>query len=331
MKKSIVVALFISFRHVICLYATGTNSNCGFFIVWTAMVGFKKRRTEMSRRSLLAMLLTMIMVVSLAACGGNSDDKKGGITVEDGKLRVAMECGYAPFNWTQLDDSNGAVKIAGENAYANGYDVQIAKKIAESMGLELEIVKLVWESLPPAVDSGSVDLIIAGMSPTEKRRQMLDFADYYYLSDLVIVMQEGSKYQNAKSLADLSGAKITAQLNTFHYDVVEQIPGVQKQAPMEDFPTMRVALQSGAVDGYVSERPEGISASAAMKGITFVGFEDGSGFSYEKNDVAVAPAMKKGNGALLKAVNEALGKISEEERQEIMTKMIKVQPVMDAE
>lgn len=280
----------------------------------------------MSRRNFLTMLVIAVMVFTLVACGDKGEQKKGGITVEDGKLRVAMECGYAPFNWTQLDDSNGAVPIAGEKTFANGYDVQIAKKIAESMGLELEIVKLAWDSLPPAVDSGAVDLIIAGMSPTAERRKMLDFADYYYLSDLVIVMQENSKYNSAKELKDLSGAKITAQLNTFHYDVIDQIPGVVKQEPMEDFPTIRVALQSGAIDGYVSERPEGISASAAMNGITFVGFEEGKGFEYEKDDVAVAPAMKKGSTKLLKAVNEALGKISEEERQELMTEMIEIQP-----
>ena len=120
------------------------------------------------------------------------------------------------------------------------------------LGFELEIVKLAWDSLPPAVDSGAVDLIIAGMSPTAERRKMLDFADYYYLSDLVIVMQGNSKYNSAKELKDLSGAKITAQLNTFHYDVIDQIPGVAKQEPMEDFPTIRVALQSGAIALYLT-------------------------------------------------------------------------------
>ena len=110
----------------------------------------------MSRRNFLTMLVIAVMVFTLVACGDKGEQKKGGITVEDGKLRVAMECGYAPFNWTQLDDSNGAVPIAGEKTFANGYDVQIAKKIAESMGLELEIVKLAWDSLPPAVDSGAL-------------------------------------------------------------------------------------------------------------------------------------------------------------------------------
>ena len=72
-------------------------------------------------------------------------------TVQAGKLRVAMECAYAPYNWTQPDDSNGAVQIAESKDYANGYDVMMAQKIADSLGLKLEVVKLDWDSLIPAV------------------------------------------------------------------------------------------------------------------------------------------------------------------------------------
>ncbi|TKL54810.1 amino acid ABC transporter permease, partial [Enterococcus faecium] len=78
-------------------------------------------------------------------------------------------------------------------------------------------------------------------------------------SQLVVVVQKDSKYAKEKSLADLSGAKITAQLNTFHYTVIEQIPDVQKQQAMDNFSAMRTALASGTIDGYVSERPEGVT------------------------------------------------------------------------
>ncbi|MFL3952443.1 transporter substrate-binding domain-containing protein, partial [Pseudomonas aeruginosa] len=79
-----------------------------------------------------------------------------------------------------------------------------------------------------ALQSGKIDAIIAGMSPTAERRKEIDFTDPYYESQLVVVVQKDSKYAKAKSLADLSGAKITAQLNTFHYTVIDQIPDVQK-------------------------------------------------------------------------------------------------------
>ena len=89
----------------------------------------------------------------------------------DEYLRVGMEAAYAPFNWTQEDDSNGAVPIEGTNQFANGYDVQVAKKIAESMNKELLVVKTKWEGLVPALTSGKIDMIIAGMSPTEERKK----------------------------------------------------------------------------------------------------------------------------------------------------------------
>ena len=80
----------------------------------------------------------------------------------DEYLRVGMEAAYAPFNWTQDDNSNGAVPIEGTKQYANGYDVQIAKKIAEAQGKKPLVVKTAWTGLIPALTSGKIDMIIAG-------------------------------------------------------------------------------------------------------------------------------------------------------------------------
>ncbi len=126
------------------------------------------------------------------------------------------------------DDSNGGVKIDGNAEYAGGYDVEIAKKIAEGLGKELVIVKTEWDGLVPALNSGKIDAIIAGMSPTEERKETIDFSDNYYKSDLVMVVKKGGKYEEATSIQDFKGAKVTAQLNTFHYSVIDQIKGVSK-------------------------------------------------------------------------------------------------------
>ena len=94
-------------------------------------------------RRIVALALALMMALTLCACGSSNTaaetpaDTAEGTTV----LRVAMECAYAPYNWTQPDDSNGAVPIAGSSDYANGYDVMIAKAICEANGWELEIVK----------------------------------------------------------------------------------------------------------------------------------------------------------------------------------------------
>ncbi len=112
----------------------------------------------------------------------------------NGVLKVGMECAYAPFNWTDMDDPTpGAVAISSqgsEGLYANGYDVQIAQYIANKLGMKLEIYAITWDGLLPALQSGTVDAIIAGMSPTAEREEEIDFTDVYYSSNLVIIYKK---------------------------------------------------------------------------------------------------------------------------------------------
>ena len=129
-------------------------------------------------------LMALAMTASLAACGGTgssgdtADSGNSGTTaeggetagssgVEDGVLTIAMECAYAPYNWSQSDDSNGAVPISNvPGTYANGYDVMIAKQICEANGWKLEVVQSDWDSLVPGVQTGTFDAVIAGQSMT---------------------------------------------------------------------------------------------------------------------------------------------------------------------
>ncbi|WP_019850254.1 transporter substrate-binding domain-containing protein [Desulfitobacterium sp. PCE1] len=271
----------------------------------------------------MAGVLAAMLLVTGCSSGSQGNAQTPAAGNEGNTFKVGLEAGYAPFNWTQMDAANGGVKIEGGAEYAGGYDVEIAKKIAEGLGKELVIVKTEWDGLVPALTSGKIDAIIAGMSPTEKRKETIDFSDIYYQSDLVMVVKNGSKYENATSLKDFNGAKITAQLNTFHYDVIEQIEGVAKQTAMDNFPAMRVAIQSGMIDGYVSERPEGVSAQAANSDFKMVEFTDG--FQTSPEDTAIAVGVKKGSELTAK-INEILKGISEQERLQIMDKAIQNQP-----
>jgi len=265
-------------------------------------------------------LALMFAVLTLAILFGCSSSKKSD------EFRVGMECAYAPFNWTQSDDSNGAVPIEG-GGFAGGYDVEIAKRIAEGLGRKLVIVKTEWDGLEPAVSSGTIDAIIAGMSPTADRKTRIDFSDNYYKSDLVIVVRKDGKFANAKTLYDFAGAKITGQLNTFHYTVIDQIKDVAKQTAMPDFSTMIEALSSNVIDGYISERPGAVSAMTANPELTFISFEDGQGFEASDEDVAIAVGLKKGSD-LVGGINKVLAGISDEERQSIMDNAVKTQPVV---
>jgi putative lysine transport system substrate-binding protein len=257
----------------------------------------------------------------LTACGG--DGSGGG----DGPkpLRVGMEAAYAPFNWTQIDDSHGAVKIEG-GGWAGGYDVQMAKLVAEKMGRDVVVVKTGWDGLIPALESDKIDLIVAGMTPTEERKQSIDFSDPYYTSDIVVVVDKDSKWAKAKKIGDLKGAKITGQISTVHYDkFIDQIPGVDKQTALPDFPTMILSLKSGKIDGYISERPGALSAVAGNPDLTFVSFPEGEGFDVKEADTAIAIGLKKGS-SLLSEVNKALSQIPEDQREKLMEQAVKEQP-----
>lgn len=267
---------------------------------------------------ILSLTMAVLMVMSFTGCSPKTDSAN--------EFRVGMECAYAPFNWTQSDDSNGAVAIEG-GGFAGGYDVEIAKKIAEGLGKKLVIVKLVWDGLEPAVDSGRIDAIIAGMSPTAERKTRIDFTDKYYTSDLVVVVKKDGAFANAKTLKDFAGAKITGQLSTFHYSVIDQLEGVLKHPALEDFPTMITALSSGAIDGYISERPGAYSAIISNPELAFVSFEAGQGFVASEEDVAIAVGLKKGS-PLKDSINEAIATISEEDRASIMDNALKTQPVV---
>lgn len=281
------------------------------------------------KKKLLLFVAAMMTALVLAACGADdsntssSSEGGDGEQASGGVLKVGMEAGYPPFNWTQQDDSNGAVKIDGSAEYAGGYDVEIAKKVAEGLGKELVIVKMAWDGLVPALQSGVVDAIIAGMSPTEERKESIDFTENYYTSDFVIVVKKGSPFEKAKTLADFEGAKITSQLGTTNYTVIEQIPNVQLQTAMEDFSAMRVAVQSGVIDGYVAERPEAVSATAANENFAYVELEEG--FDTDPAQTAVAIGVRK-DYDLTDKMSEIIQAISEDERMKLMDEAIVNQP-----
>ena len=246
------------------------------------------------------------------------------VQAEGEPLLIGMEAAYPPYNWTQSDDSNNAVPIKGSNEFANGYDVQIARRIGEALGRPVEIVKTEWDGLVPALQSNKIDLIIAGMSPTEERAKVIDFSDPYYQIHFVMVMKKDSPFAEAKGIEDFEGAKVSGQLATLHYDLLDQLAGADVQQAMKNFPAMRVALQSGKLDAYVSEVPEALSATNALDDLTYVVLDPS--FDAPQEDTVIAVGVKQGNQELLDAVNEALAAISEEEREQIMEEVIGFQP-----
>lgn len=265
------------------------------------------------RKSIIGLLVLLILLVGCSSNNGNADG--GG----SGKFVVGMECGYPPYNWTQSSESEGAFPLEG-GQYCDGYDVQIARIIADKLGKELEIKKIKWEGLILSLQLGEIDAIIAGMSPTDERKKEISFSDVYY-SDSVgfgVVVRKDSNYANAKNVNDFSGARLTAQVGTFHVELIEQLPGVDVAEFMLDFPTMTMATQSGNLDGFIADSGTGRSVNENTSDLVYIELTGDGGFEIKDYMVGVGIGIKKENEELLQQVNEALATISKEQQNELM-------------
>lgn len=270
-------------------------------------------------------LCALAAVSMLATVGCGSDKKADEVKV----LKVGMECGYAPYNWSQTTNENNAVKIAGTSEYASGYDVMMAQKVADSMGRKLEIHKIDWNGLAPAVISGKIDAVLAGMSITNKRKLSVDFSNPYYYASVVTITTKDSKYATAKGLSDLKGAKVTSQMNTVWYTkMVDQIPEVNKLAAISTVPSMVVALTSGKVDLLVADLPAAMAAQASNPELVILDFTgQKDNYDFNNEDVEIGAAIKKGNKELAEGINKALKGMTQEDFKKVMAKAIANQPM----
>lgn len=305
----------------------------------------------MKKKSLALCMAAVLAMTALTACGNknaaeptaaNKETAAGGGTAAAGGesaaadgvkkvLKVAMECSYAPYNWTQPTDANGALPISGSSDFAYGYDVMMAKKIADTLGYELEIVKLDWDSLVPAVQSGKVDCVIAGQSITADRLQSVDFTKPYYYATIVTLVKEGSKYENAASVADLAGATATSQMNTIWYsNCLPQIPEGNIQPAQESAPAMLVALSSGRCDIVVTDKPTGQAALIAYPDFKMLDFTGTDGaFEVPQEDINIGISLQKGNTELKDAINGVLATMTEDDYNKMMEEAISVQPLSE--
>ena len=293
-------------------------------------------------RKITCLVLAMLLTLSLAACGGKAETTattaaaSTSTGVEDGVLTIAMECAYAPYNWTQGDDSNGAVPISNvPGSYANGYDVMIGKKIAEANGWQLEVIQSDWDSLVPGVQTGIFDAVIAGQSMTAERSEQVDFAGPYFYATIVCVTKKDSPFASAKSINDLAGGKCTAQIATIWYDqCLPQIEGANVQTAAETAPAMLMALETGSVDFICTDMPTAQGAIAAYPDMTILDFSGTDGdFQFSDQvraeNVNIGVSVKKGNTELKDKIDAVLSTMTQDDMNALMQQAIAVQPLSE--
>ena len=304
-------------------------------------------------KRLSCLFLAATMALTLAACGGGSAETPapenttpaestpaetaGAVIsgVEDGVLTVGMECAYAPCNWTQMDDSNGAVPIVNNpGSYANGYDVMMAQKVCDTYGWELEVMALEWGGLAPALAAGTIDVAIAGQSMTAERMAEVDMAGPYYYATIVCVTTKDSPNASATSISELSGA-CTAQSGTIWYDsCLPQIEGADIQPPADTAPAMIMALESGTVDFICTDLPTANGAVAKNSDLVVLNFSGTDGdfqFASEEEraeNVNIGVSVKKGNTELQAARNDVFSTMTEDDFNALMDEAIAIQPAV---
>lgn len=264
-----------------------------------------------------------MFVAMLTACTLDS----GYEVTEGNTLTVGLEAAYAPYNWTTTATNDFTVSLSGQaGAYVDGYDVVVARAIADELGLILEIVAIEWDGLIPALTSNQIDVIIAGMSPTAERAQTVSFSDEYYRATQVIVVRSDSTYTNATSIDAFANATVIAQLGTLQNDLIDQITDVNHATPLDSYNAITQAVRSGEADAFIAELPVAMGITQANSDLMYITFSEGNGFTVTDADVTSAVAVRQSDTDLITAINQVLANISVTTRELWMTQALDRQP-----
>lgn len=274
-------------------------------------------------KKVLFVFVMVLGLITFAACGSSEQFDLESET----EFVVGLEAAYAPFNWSTPTQNSFTVPLAGQpGVYVDGYDVVMASYIADELGLDLVIKMVDWDGLIPALLSGEIDMIIAGMSPTAERAQTVSFSNEYFRSEQVMVVSSTGAYANATSLNDFNGARVVAQLGTLQDQLIDQITGVNHLEPLDTYGMLATAVSSQAADAFIAELPVALGMVASNSGLSIIQFEDSQGFTVSDEDVIVSVALRQEDVNLLEAVNAALATVSNETRANIMTAALDRQP-----
>lgn len=300
------------------------------------------------RRWFVTLMVSLLTMAMMAGCSSGGSDKtetptQGQQSTNETKadetkkevLRVGMECAYAPFNWTQdadtTPDGSKAVKIYDSQFYAYGYDVAVAQKLADQLGMDLEIHKVEWSSIGISMDAGDYDCIIAGMGRTAEREMAYSFTDPYYYRDNCVVVKADGPFADVKGLSELAGkgCKVTTQLGTGWIPLLDQIEGGITGSNYETTSECFMAVSNGVADVCIVDLPTAESALLTNKDLKIITFVADDTFKGDEEMVNVCIATRKSDTALrdkLQGAMTAIGWNDKAKMDELMNKVIGQQP-----
>ena len=297
------------------------------------------KKNRFGKSVLTTAIVSSMGLFALAGCSTGATATTAGETggSASGKevLRVGMECAYAPFNWTQDEettpDGSKAVKIYDSTFYAYGYDVAVSQMIADQLGMELEIHKVEWSSIGISLDAGDYDCIIAGMGRTKEREMSYSFTTPYYYRDNCIVVKADGAYKDVTGLSQLAGTgcKVTTQLGTGWIPLLDQIDGAVTGSNYETTSECFMAVSNGVADICIVDLPTAQSALLTNDDLMIITLDESDTFTGDDEMVNVCIATRKDDTALrdkLQGAMDAIGWTDKAKMDELMDKVITQQP-----
>lgn len=276
----------------------------------------------MNKNLLIAPLL-LCSALCFTSCGTTSFDNT--------KLVIGLECGYAPFNWSENKANDYTLEVKNKsNLYCDGYDIQIAKLLGEELGVEVQIMQVAWESLISDLQLGSINAVIAGMTDTEERRQTIDFTDEYYRSELVLVVQKSvaDSYTDVLNSSDftslVTGQVIVSQSSTVTNDVIDifkENHGAVHAPAVDSFSLAATDVSNGSAFAMTAELPVAQSIVSSFNNLGIIHM-DQSILGEKQSELGVSIGIQKGNTELQTKLNNALAKISQETRVQLMSEAV---------
>ena len=279
----------------------------------------------MSKRILvLGLSLLGVASLNLTACGGNA--------VDNSTLVIGMECAYQPFNWTQSSANEFTLPIDGTSEFADGYDIAVSKYLSEDLNRPVVIKRINWDDLIPSLQSGSINMILAGMSSTAERRETIDFTDPYLESDLAFLIRAenvpaGNSASNPASYQDLlnlfNGKSLVCQSGVVGDDIIEDYfvsaegVTINHSSPLPTYPLAALDVQQGISFAMPAELPV-VEAMANLEGLAVLYCDYSFLSEGDLEGLKVNIGIKKGNDELRNDLNASLGRLSQARRSEMM-------------
>lgn len=243
----------------------------------------------MKKNVFLLMSVLMLLALAVAGCGGTKEESKEAEPVK--LLRVGTEPAFAPFEFQK----EGSAEFTG-------FDMDLIRAIGKKLGYKVEISSMGFDALIPALNSGNIDVAIAGMSITDERKKVIVFSDPYYTSGLIVMVKKDDAA--IKSFNDLKGKRIAVQIGTTGANKAAEIPNAQVTA-FNDNTAAAMELKNGGADAVINDSPvlkyylqQGGSADAKIVGEVM-------------NSEDYGIAVKKGNEKLAAEINKALAEMKQ--------------------